>query len=107
MEENKKLFSAVSLCRKAGRLVLGFDAAVDSVYAGKAFLVLLAADASEGTQRRMRRTCEELVPCLRIPLTQQEMSVITRKNVAVYAVTDENLANLCTTCLEHEMEENA
>lgn len=40
---------ALSLCRKAGALVMGFDAVKDSVGKGKAQLVLCAGDLSEGT----------------------------------------------------------
>ena len=43
---------ALSLCRKAGALVMGFDAVKDSVGKGKAQLVLCAGDLSEGTRRR-------------------------------------------------------
>ena len=64
---NQKLFSALSLCKKAGRLVLGFDAVMDSVYQGKAHLVLLASDVSEGTAKRVRRNCEDLAPAFRCP----------------------------------------
>ena len=38
---------ALSLCRKAGALVMGFDAVKDSVGKGKAQLVLCAGDLSE------------------------------------------------------------
>ena len=61
MENKQKLLSAISLCRKAGKLVKGYDAVQESVYSGKAWLVLLAADVSDGTAKRMNRTCEELV----------------------------------------------
>ena len=44
---------ALSLCRKAGALVMGFDAVKDSVGKGKAQLVLCAGDLSEGTRRRV------------------------------------------------------
>ena len=70
---NQKLFSALSLCKKAGRLVLGFDAVMDSVYQGKAHLVLLASDVSEGTAKRVRRNCEDLAPCLQMPLAQADL----------------------------------
>ena len=73
MNNNDKLLAAISLCRKAGKLVKGFDAVQESVYRGKAVLVLLAADVSDGTAKRMGRTCEDLVDCLRMPLTQLEL----------------------------------
>ena len=39
MQQHKAVF-ALSLCRKAGALVTGFDAVKESVYTGKAALVL-------------------------------------------------------------------
>lgn len=61
MQQHKAVF-ALSLCRKAGALVTGFDAVKESVYQGKAALVLCAQDASEGTQARVRRFCRGAVP---------------------------------------------
>ncbi len=104
---NQKLFSALSLCKKAGRLVLGFDAVMDSVYQGKAHLVLLASDVSEGTAKRVRRNCEDLAPCLQMPLAQADLVALTWKKVGVYAVTDEQLAVLCRRSLEQNKEDNA
>lgn len=106
MENKQKLLSAISLCRKAGKLVKGYDAVQESVYSGKAWLVLLAADVSDGTAKRMKRTCEELVECLRMPLTQADLCSVSYKKVGVYSILDENLANLCRQYLEDEKEEN-
>ena len=52
MQQHKAVF-ALSLCRKAGTLVTGFDAVKESVYKGKAALVLCAQDASEGSAGRI------------------------------------------------------
>ena len=108
MENNQqKLFSALSLCRRAAKLVMGFEAVAQSVYEGSACLVLLAQDVSAGTEKRMRRVCEDLVPCQKMPLAQIDLCPITRKKVGVYAVTDENLATLCENALAQQKEENA
>ena len=104
---NQKLFSALSLCKKAGRLVLGFDAVMDSAHRGNAHLVLLASDVSEGTAKRARRNCEGLAPCLQMPLAQADLVALTWKKVGVYAVTDEQLAVLCRRSLEQKKEDNA
>ena len=45
MQQHKAVF-ALSLCRKAGTLVTGFDAVKESVYKGKAALVLCAQAVS-------------------------------------------------------------
>ena len=105
MENKQKLLSAVSLCRKAGKLVMGFDAVQESVYSGKAYLVLLAADVSDGTAKRMTRACEDMAECLLMPLTQIELCPVSYKKVGVYSILDENLANLCKQYLAQEKEE--
>ena len=43
LEPNEALFQAVSLCRKAGALTMGFDAVEDAVVKGKAWLVMTAS----------------------------------------------------------------
>ena len=39
MSNEQALFGALGLCRKAGRLVMGFDAVCDEVYRGRVTLV--------------------------------------------------------------------
>ena len=51
---NDKLLSALSLCRKAGRLKMGGDVVREEIMKGGARLVLLASDAAERTVRQMR-----------------------------------------------------
>ena len=71
---------ALSLCRKAGALVMGFDSVKDSVGKGKAQLVLCAGDLSEGTRRRVGAFCEDWVEVADLPETQ-----LCRKNLAAQA----------------------
>lgn len=102
---NNALLSALSLCRKAGALTTGFDPVKDSVFTGKAILVLLAQDLSPKTAQRVRQFCEDFVDCLELPLTMEQLSAITRKPAGVFAVTDANLAKLCRGKLPHTEEE--
>ena len=44
---------------------------------------------------RVRRAVGDLVDVITMPLTQDRLADISRKAVAVYAVTDRNLAKLC------------
>lgn len=94
------LYQAISLCRKAGKLTMGFDAVEDAVVRGKAWLVLTASDASPKTTRRLQENIGDLVDVLPMPLDQATLAAVSRKPVAVYAVTDRNLAKLCFDRLE-------
>lgn len=96
------LLGALGLCRKAGKLLNGYDRVEDAVMAGKAMLVLLAADASPRTITHMQQACEGYVPCRQMPLTSQQLSDLTRRPSAVFAVTDEHLAQLCAKHLKEE-----
>ena len=89
------LFPALGLCRKAGKLVMGFDAVEDAAVKGTAWLVLTAADASPKTVQRMARNVGDLVDVLPTPLTMDRLAPLGRRPVAVFAVTDRNLARLC------------
>ena len=90
-----KLLGALSLCRKAGKLVMGFDPVAESVAKGNAQLVLLAADLAPGSRKKALRFCEGagLAP-RELPFTQQELLAVTPKRTGVFAVIDTGLAQL-------------
>lgn len=89
---------ALSLCRKAGALVYGFDAVKERVYTGEAHLALYADDISAGTRARVERFCEGLVPVLPLGRTQAEVAHVLKKPAGVFAITDPELAKLCRKC---------
>lgn len=95
MNESQRLLGALGMCRKAGKLVRGFDAVEESVMKGKAWLVLMAADLSPKTAARVQDFCEDLVPCVTMPLTQSDLLDVAHKPTGVFAVADENFAKLC------------
>ena len=89
------LYQAVSLCRKAGALTMGFDAVEEACVKSKAWLVMTASDISPKTLQRLNYAVGDLVDVFTMPLTQDKLADISHKPVAVYAVTDRNLAKLC------------
>ncbi|MDD4850169.1 MAG: ribosomal L7Ae/L30e/S12e/Gadd45 family protein [Gemmiger sp.] len=89
------LLGALGICRKAGKLLYGYDRVEEAVLRGKISMVLLASDASKRTADHMHTLCEGLIPCKNIPLTSVELNVLTPKPAAVFGVADDNLARLC------------
>ena len=75
------LFQAVSLCRKAGALTMGFDAVEEACVKGKAWLVMTASDASAKTVQRLNYAVGDLVDVITMPLTQDRLADISRKAV--------------------------
>ncbi len=100
-EPKEALCGALGLCYKAGKLTLGFDATVEACMKGKVWIVLVAEDTSEKTLRRLKQSVEDLVEIHTIPLNQNDLLMISRKPVSIYAVTDQNFAQLCLSKLEN------
>lgn len=96
---NKLLF-ALSLAKKSGKLVVGFDAVKSAVIHGNAHIVLLATDLSEKTIKRVQYFCEDITDVYNTGLTQFEISQVAQRLTGVLAVTDENLAKLARNAIE-------
>ena len=96
---NKLLF-ALSLAKKSGKLVVGFDAVKSAVIHGNAHIVLLATDLSEKTIKRVQYFCEDITDVYNTGLTQFEISQVAQRLTGVLAVTDENLAILARNAIE-------
>ena len=96
---NKLLF-ALSLAKKSGKLVVGFDAVKTAVIHGNAHIVLLANDLSEKTIKRVQYFCEDITDVYNTGLTQFEISQVAQRLTGVLAVTDENLAVLARNAIE-------
>ncbi|MEG0540696.1 MAG: 50S ribosomal protein L7 [Angelakisella sp.] len=90
-----KFFGLVSISRKAGKLIYGFDAVKDTVYSGEAQLVLYAQDVSQRTRDSMDKvldTGNEPPRTLATHLTMYDYAQICGKATGVLAVTDAGLA---------------
>lgn len=96
---NKILF-ALSLAKKSGKLVCGFDPVKKEVLEGRGHVVLVASDISEKTTKRVKYFCEGITDVYITSLTQFEISQVTKRLTGVLTVTDENLAVLCTKAIK-------
>ena len=92
---NERITGLLSLCRKAGRLRIGFEPVRDAAAAGEARLVLYAADFSPRSRERMeRRLAQSGAPPEQRTLAQtmEELSRVCGKRAGVLAVADEGFA---------------
>ncbi|MBR5091756.1 MAG: ribosomal L7Ae/L30e/S12e/Gadd45 family protein [Ruminiclostridium sp.] len=86
--------STLGLCRRAGKLIYGFDAVIAEVKApgSKVSGVLIAADLSEKTKKEVRYECGRAdKPVTEIPETLDELKDVTGKRTGVIAVLDDGL----------------
>ncbi len=84
----------ISLARKGGKCELGEEPVGAMCRTGKAYLVLVAGDASDHTWRRAKSfVAGTQQQCLSLPYTKDEMGqAIGRQELAICAITDCSLA---------------
>jgi len=87
------MINLLTMCRRAGKLITGFDAVSDAVRNGKAFCVMNASDISANTFKEISFICHKynirLIPC---GLTKEELGTYLGKITAVLAVCDAGFA---------------
>ena len=54
---SEKALRMLGLARRAGKLILGSDASADAVRGGKAYLAIMASDASDRTKKLIKNKC--------------------------------------------------
>ena len=89
--QSKQSLNLLTICRKAGKLILGFDASCEAVALGKAYCLLTATDISSKTKKELLFQCGDF-PCYTVPAEQMELAGYFGRKTAVMAVCDEGFA---------------
>ena len=85
----RKLTGILSICRKAGRMAIGFDPMLESLPTGKVCGVVTASDISPKTYKEVCYHCRNAaVPVCPVPLTMLELGNAIGRKAAVVAVLD-------------------
>ena len=89
-----KALNYLALARKGGLAELGEEPVGAISRAGKAYVILVAADASDHTWRRAKSYAAGTEQqCIRLGCTKEEMGfVVGRTSLAIAAITDVQLA---------------
>jgi len=93
MNNKEKLLGFISLCRKAGKLCVGFDATKDKILRGQVYLLLLAEDASAKTKKEFTYFCsQDEIPVMTVPFTKAELALMLGREIGVMGVMDDSFA---------------
>lgn len=101
MPNKEKLPGFLGLCKKAGKLIFGFDMTAEAMTKKTAVSVLLSEDCSERTARNIKRIAEETgTEVLILPLTMDEIGYAVAKRAGVLAVCDSGFSKKIKELLE-------
>ena len=100
---DSSLLRTMSLCKRAGRLILGFDMVKQAVMDGRAQLVVTASDLSDKTLKEIGRICEEWeAPVRQVPSTMDQLWMELNKRVGVAAIADQGFADKLEKLLDFD-----
>lgn len=86
-----KCYGMLGIATKAGKLVSGTDAVVDSLKKKQAKLVIVAEDASDKTKKEIKFLCSENkfnIPLVIFGNIEENSHAIGKKNRAIIAILD-------------------
>ena len=109
MTDNPKLLSLLGMCRRAGRLSCGHDAAIGSVRSKSAKLCLLSSDASQRLRNEIEREADfegRAIPVRHLLSTMDEIGKAAGLKSAVVTVNDEGFAKTMLSLLDIQKEAN-
>lgn len=109
MNDNPKLISLLGMCRRAGRLSCGHDAAIGSVRSKSAKLCLLSGDSSQRLRKEIEREAAfdgRDIPVRVLFSTIDEIGKATGLKSAVVTVNDEGFAKTMLSLLDIPKEAN-
>lgn len=100
---NDKLLSLLGLCRRAGRLRVGFEQTAQALDDRRAALVLVACDAAARTEKEVRFKAGDRVPVRRIHAGREALSHAIGVQAGTVAVTDENFAKQVLLLIDSDL----
>ncbi|MCM1523852.1 MAG: ribosomal L7Ae/L30e/S12e/Gadd45 family protein [Ruminococcus sp.] len=97
----EKFFGLLTICRKAGKMTMGFDSVKESILSRKACTVILSSDISAKTEKEIRFFAEKSgVRVINASVTMTEIELGTGKKAGVIGICGEGFAKRLTELAE-------
>lgn len=107
MNCREKWLNLLTICRKAGRMVPGFDPAKEEIVSGRAKGVFITKDISPKTEKEVLFFCgRKNITVTKTDFTMEDIQKAVGRRAGVLAVCDEGFAkSLVRLSAEEEIQE--
>ncbi len=96
MNWQQKIVNLLTMCRRAGKLIIGFDAVKDTFVEGDIYCIVVANDISQNTLKKVNNMCDTFsngkIPVVKVTLTIGELERYLCQKVAVAGICDRGFA---------------
>lgn len=96
----------ISMSRKAGKLILGFDSVKQAIEQEKIQSVFITSDISARTEKEINFVANKynIIPT-KVPVNMEEMYFYISKKVGVFSISDQGLVGAVNKCIETVLNE--
>ena len=99
---SEKAMRMLGLARRAGKIVFGSDAAADAVRFGKAYIAIVATDASDRTKKLLNNKCNSFhVPLYEFSDCETLGQKLGKSAISALAVVDKSFAKAISDIFEN------
>lgn len=100
-----KAINLLTICRRAGKVIMGFDSVKDSITGGKAFCVCIANDISPKTLKETNYICDrDDIPVLKLDVAMDDLWGALGKRVGILSICDKGFAKRFSEILTEDKE---
>ena len=92
-QSSTKAINLLTIYRRAGRIVMGFDSVKEAIFKGEAHCVCIANDISPKTLKEANFICDrDDIPLLKLDVTMDEVWGALGKRVGILGICDGGFA---------------
>lgn len=103
MNSQQKIINILTICRKAGKLVIGFDAVKEAVIESGASLVAVTEDISANTLKEIRFFCQRTgTDVIELGISSEDILYAVGKQTVTAAICDYGFATRIRRLCEDE-----
>lgn len=100
-----EILNFLGIARKAGKLLCGHDAVIESIVTNKATLIILSADASDRLKNEIKHAAtygEKNIKVIESEFLMQDFGFALGKKSAVFSITDNSFSEKIKTMFGEE-----
>ncbi len=87
---NKRIYSMLGLCMRAGMLAYGADMCEEKMKYGKVSMLIIANDASDNTKNRFKKLADKKIVYREFGTIDEISHAIGKENKAIVGILDVN-----------------
>lgn len=106
---SQKIINLLTMCRRANKMVMGFDVSINAIRDGLCKHILIASNTSQKTVKELNYQISKAnyrVQILKVPLSMEEIYSYINQYVGIIAICDDGFGKAFEKLINSNQSEN-